>query len=407
MALLAFLAGLLGQAQARVIISEFLAVNDKGLVSAGGERSDWIEIHNAGDATIDLAGWTLTDDAENLAKWTFPAVKIEAGGYLLVFASGADRVRPDRELHANFKLGASGEYLGLVQPGGRAVAHHFVMKYPKQRDDISYGIPAGWQPDPTSKASVIAGPVYFLRPTPGAPNGQTLAGKVVKLTFSQPHGFHGEPFELMITSQTPGAVVRYTTDGSVPTIDSGRVLDGALTVAQTTVIRAAAFKPGHKPTKVVTQTYLFLEDVVRQSYDGLPPAGFHYEWGSNRVDYGMDQRVVNDERYRDKIFEGMKVIPSYSLVMDLEDLFGEQDGIYANAKEDGRGWERPCSLELIQGDDQEGFQENCGVRIRGGFSRMTSNAKHAFRFFFRSEYGPAKLKYPVFGKAAAREFDNL
>ena len=407
MALLAFLAGLLCQAQARVIISEFLAVNDKGLVSAGGERSDWIEIHNAGDATIDLAGWTLTDDAENLAKWTFPAVKIEAGGYLLVFASGADRVRPDRELHANFKLGASGEYLGLVQPGGRAVAHHFVMKYPKQRDDISYGIPAGWQPDPTSKASVIAGPVYFLRPTPGAPNGQTLAGKVVKLTFSQPHGFHGEPFELMITSQTPGAVVRYTTDGSVPTIDSGRVLDGALTVAQTTVIRAAAFKPGHKPTKVVTQTYLFLEDVVRQSYDGLPPAGFHYEWGSNRVDYGMDQRVVNDERYRDKIFEGMKVIPSYSLVMDLEDLFGEQDGIYANAKEDGRGWERPCSLELIQGDDQEGFQENCGVRIRGGFSRMTSNAKHAFRFFFRSEYGPAKLKYPVFGKAAAREFDNL
>ena len=38
---------------------------------------------------------------------------------------------------------------------------------------------------------------------------------------------------------------------------------------------------------------------------------------------------------------------------------------------------------------------------------MTSNAKHAFRFFFRSEYGPAKLKYPVFGKTAAQEFDNL
>lgn len=38
---------------------------------------------------------------------------------------------------------------------------------------------------------------------------------------------------------------------------------------------------------------------------------------------------------------------------------------------------------------------------------MTSNAKHAFRFFFRSEYGPAKLKYPVFGKAAAQQFDNI
>ena len=117
MTLLAFFASSLGQAQGRLIISEFLAVNDKGLKDSNGERSDWIEIHNAGDATVDLTGWMLTDDAKDLAKWTFPAVKIEAGGYLLVFASGANQVRADRELHVNFKLGASGEYLGLVEAG--------------------------------------------------------------------------------------------------------------------------------------------------------------------------------------------------------------------------------------------------------------------------------------------------
>ena len=396
----------LGQVQARVIISELLAVNDKDLKDADGDHVDWIELHNAGDATIDLAGWALTDDSKDLSKWMFPAVKIEAGGFLLVFASGKNRAKPDGELHASFKLGAGGEYLGLVRPDGQTVAHHFVMKYPKQRDDVSYGVPADWKPSPASSTSVIAGQVYFLRPTPGEPNGETLTGRVAKLAFNQPHGFYEEPFELSITSQTPGAQIRYTTDGSVPTEGSGQVLNGTLNISKTSVIRAAAFKPGHKPTKVVTQTYLFLEDVVRQSPDGLPPAGFHYEWGANRVDYGMDQRVVNDERYRDKIFKGLRVIPSYSLVMDLEDLFGEE-GIYANAKEDGRDWERTCSLELIQGDKQEGFQVNCGIRIRGGFSRMTSNAKHAFRFFFRGEYGPAKLKYPVFGKTAASEFDNL
>ena len=396
----------LGQVQARVIISELLAVNDKDLKDADGDHVDWIELHNAGDATIDLAGWALTDDSKDLSKWMFPAVKIEAGGFLLVFASGKNRAKPDGELHASFKLGAGGEYLGLVRPDGQTVAHHFVMKYPKQRDDVSYGVPADWKPSPASSTSVIAGQVYFLRPTPGEPNGETLTGRVAKLAFSQPHGFYEKPFELSITSQTSGAQIRYTTDGSVPTEGSGQVLNGTLNISKTSVIRAAAFKPGHKPTKVVTQTYLFLEDVVRQSPDGLPPAGFHYEWGANRVDYGMDQRVVNDERYRDKIFEGLRVIPSYSLVMDLEDLFGE-DGIYANAKEDGRDWERTCSLELIQGDKEEGFQVNCGIRIRGGFSRMTSNAKHAFRFFFRGEYGPAKLKYPVFGKTAASEFDNL
>ena len=57
---LAVVVGLLGQAQARVIISEFLAVNDKGLKDGNGERSDWIEIHNAGHATVDLTGWTFS-----------------------------------------------------------------------------------------------------------------------------------------------------------------------------------------------------------------------------------------------------------------------------------------------------------------------------------------------------------
>ncbi|HIF79442.1 MAG TPA: lamin tail domain-containing protein, partial [Gammaproteobacteria bacterium] len=55
----------LGQARARVIISEFLAVNDKDLKDADGDHTDWIELHNAGDATIDLAGWALTDDAKD------------------------------------------------------------------------------------------------------------------------------------------------------------------------------------------------------------------------------------------------------------------------------------------------------------------------------------------------------
>ena len=170
-----------GQAQARVIISEFLAVNDKGLKDADGDHTDWIELYNAGDATVDLAGWALTDDSEALVKWMFPAVKIEAGGYLLVFASGKNRAKPDGELHANFKLGAGGEYLGLVKPDGQTVVHHFVMKYPKQRDDVSYGVPTSWKPSRASSTSVIAGQVFFLRPTPGAPNGKTLVGKLAKL----------------------------------------------------------------------------------------------------------------------------------------------------------------------------------------------------------------------------------
>ena len=408
MAFICLLALPLGQAEARVIISEFLAVNEKGLKDADDDRSDWIEVHNAGGKTVDLAGWSLTDDIKNLAGWKLPAVKVEAGGFLLVFASGKNRATAGEELHADFKLGAGGEYLGLIKPDGRTVSHHYVMKYPKQRDDVSYGVPADWKPDADSATSGIGNTVFFLKPTPGAPNGSVLNGTVAKLAFSQPHGLYDEPFDLTISTETPGVTLRYTTDGSVPTIDSGTVLEGGLLkMEKTTVLRVAGFKPGFKPTKVVTRTYLFPKDIVRQSPDGLPPNGFPYEWGFNYVDYGMDQRVVNDKRYKDRIFDGLRSLPSYSLVMEMDDLFDEESGIFANAKNDGREWERSCSLEMISPDGEFGFQENCGVRIRGGFSRMSPNAKHAFRFFFRSEYGPAKLQYPVFGKDAAQEFDNI
>src|SRR5689334_9187506 len=58
---------------AQVEISEFMAKNGSTLKDDTGLYSDWIELHNAGDATADLSGWRLTDDAADLGKWAFPA----------------------------------------------------------------------------------------------------------------------------------------------------------------------------------------------------------------------------------------------------------------------------------------------------------------------------------------------
>lgn len=392
---------------AQMVISEFLAVNDKGLQDSDNDHSDWIELHNAGEQPVNLEGWFLTDTAKDFQQWRFPATRMEAGDFLVVFASGKDRTQAGEELHTNFKLQGNGEYLALIQPDGVTVAHHYSPKYPNQNDDVAYGIDPDWSTGKFTGHSLFGYQEYFKASTPGAPNESALLGRVGKLAFSHGRGFFEAPFELVIKTPTNGAVIRYTTDGSVPATEHGEVLEGPLTIGQTTVLRAAAFKPGHKPAKSITQTYLFRKDVVRQSPDGLPPPGFHYQWGGNRMDYGMDTRVVEDSRYREKVFDALKAIPSYSLVMGPDDLFGEENGIYSNAEEDGREWERPCSLELIRPDGEEGFQTNCGVRIRGGFSRRASNAKHAFRFFFRREYGPGKLKYPVFGRDAAQVFDNL
>ena len=85
-------------------------------------------------------------------------------------------------------------------------------------------------------------------------------------------------------------------------------------------------------------------------------------------------------------------LPSISISTDLANLFNPSTGIYVNATNDGREWERPASVELINPDGTPGFSVNAGLRIRGGYSRNDFNPKHAFRFYFRGEYGDGKLR---------------
>jgi len=559
------------------IITEFMADNVNGLLDIDGESSDWIEIFNPTAAPVNLAGYHLTDNAADLDLWTFPDVQLNPGAFLVVFASGKDRVDPAAELHTNFRLSLDGEYLALVAPDGATMQTEFAPAYPAQEEDVSYGVEqgvervsllttgapghaliptavsgpalgttwttvdfddAGWQAGPTawgydtqptylpfinttlagmqsvnpsaylrtrfqvddpqaisglllkmrfddgfvayvngqlvastnapeaaqwndaavnqhaddlavqfetfdisafrnalvagenvlaihglnfgiSSSDFLMGPEidatlagavhdqlgYFKIPTPHAANDTPpTAGFVADTKFSVDRGFFDAPFDLTITSDTPDAVIRYTTNGAVPTATTGTLYTGPIRISATTVLRAMAFKEGFEPSNVDAQTYLFLEDVIRQSPTGQPPEGWPARWGSNQVNYGMNQSVVNANI--DTIKDDLKSIPSMSIVMNLDDLFGTQ-GIYSNPSGQGDNWERATSLELINPDGSEGFQINAGIRIRGGFSRSTSNPKHSFRFFFRSEYGDAKLNYPLFGDEGADEFDNI
>src|SRR5215471_17425453 len=98
--LILFLVSLLSwQLRANVSITEFLAANDGGLQDEDAESPDWIEIYNSGPGMVNLGGWHLTDDAGNLTQWTFPATNLPAGGYLVVFASGKNRVVAGAPLH--------------------------------------------------------------------------------------------------------------------------------------------------------------------------------------------------------------------------------------------------------------------------------------------------------------------
>ena len=122
---------------ARFVITELLADNASGLRDEDGQASDWLEIFNAGDQPGDLGGHFLSDDATNLQKWKLPSTRLDAGHYLVVFASGKDRKANDAPLHTNFRLDTDGGYLGLTHPDGRSILSS--LKYQSQRGNTSFG----------------------------------------------------------------------------------------------------------------------------------------------------------------------------------------------------------------------------------------------------------------------------
>ena len=125
------------------------------------------------------------------------------------------------------------------------------------------------------------------------------------------------------------------------------------------------------------------------------------------MDFSMDRDVVESQTYGYLMDSAFLDIPTISIVTDLSNLFDRSQGIYVNARERGKSWERPCSIELINPDGSEGFYENAGLRIRGGYSRHPQFPKHAFRLFFREEYGTDKLRYPLFESEGVSEFDKV
>jgi hypothetical protein len=253
-----------------------------------------------------------------------------------------------------------------------------------------------------------------LTSTPNAINsGAFTTGTLGEVRSSHSRGIYTSPFQLTLVAPSPGAAVRYTLDGSTPSITNGEPYTKPLTISKTTVLRFAAVQPGLKSGPVSTATFLFPNDIIRQSADGSAPAG----WPTGRIngqamDFGMDPRVVNsgdpEVGGADTVKAALEAIPSLSIVTELGNLFDPSRGIWVNPYNRGLAWERTASVEFINDATHpaRGFQTDCGIRIRGGFSRSTDNPKHALKLYFRDDYsGP--LKYPLFGSTGASSFEQI
>lgn len=413
-----------------LVINEFLAANISGLADENSEVNDWIEIQNNGAGAVSLAGWALTNDEDDLARWVFPSWTLNAGNRLVIFASAKDR-RPAQavagqdnpgtvaqpRLHANFKLNPAGSYLALVGPESpRAAVSHFTPEFPEQRNNYSYGVATG---------GVLR---YFATPSPGVANGaSSLTSITPRPSFSVGRGLFSESFSLVMSCSLAGATIRYTTDGSEPTATTGTLYGGPITISTTTILRAAAFATDRIPSETVTHSYIFLDHVLTQP---ASPAGFPSTWGREGTtvfspasttpgevpaDYEMDPEIVNDPTYTQMLKDGLRALPVLSIVCKQSDLFAysndgvsTNDGIYTQPTLRGAAFERPASVEWLERDGGTLFVTTCGIQIQGNASRTPSNnPKHAFKLDFKGDYGPASLDVKLFTDSAAEKFDDI
>jgi len=226
-----------------------------------------------------------------------------------------------------------------------------------------------------------------------------------EVEFSRPSGFYSDAFDLTLSSPAPDATIYYTTNGDRPSTVGAIHYAGSVPIATTTVVRTAAFEQNVMVTEPTARTYLFAADILKQG--GAP---FPQTWGTNGgcpvpAHYMM---TVPDDASGQSLIAGLRSIPSLSIVTDVANLFGYQTGVYVHPQKRGGDWERSVSLELIDPQKETGFRVNCGLRIHGGTSREPKESpKHSFRLLFKSRYGAAKLRFPLFGPDAATEFDAL
>ncbi|MEM7392578.1 MAG: chitobiase/beta-hexosaminidase C-terminal domain-containing protein [Verrucomicrobiota bacterium] len=387
------------------VINEFMADNESWLSDEDGDSSDWLELWNATTNPIHFGGWYLTDDPLNLTRWQIPPIVLGTNAYLTIFASGKDRINIASNLHANFSIDRDeGGYLALVDPSGTNVVHEYVS-YPEQCDDISYGL-YGTNP-PLSIG-------YMIDPTPGAFNTTNGFTNVLKDTFFNPdRGFYDAPFFVTVGVNVSNVMIRYTTDGSEPTLANGMDYPGGpgIPISETSTLRARAYKTGFAPTDVDTHTYIFLDQVVMQPTN---PPGFPPTWGTDSevglvvADYEMDPEVVSNALPGYEVRCALTNLPTLSIVLPQDDLFDSSVGIYANPKSRGPAWEREGSVELIYPDGTKGFQVNCGIKMQGNSSRRPRRMqKHAFRLDFRAQYGTGRLNFPLIPGNPVDSFNKL
>ncbi len=157
-----------------VQLNEVLVKNRYSAMDADGDRCEWAELYNQSAMPVSLLGYALSDDPLTPSKWLFPDVTIDAGGFLLVFLSGKNRL--EGELHASFRLSDSDEAVLLTNMDG--MRQSIITLTPGMPENISIG---------RDEDGALR---YFGTPTPAAPNDSAGFEQLGSVPSRNPDGVY-------------------------------------------------------------------------------------------------------------------------------------------------------------------------------------------------------------------------
>ena len=338
--------------------------------STGSVATDWVELHNSTGSAVSLAGYGLSNNPKNPAKWVFPDISIEPGEYLLLYATGSADKAQKKNLKLNFCISSTGEALFFFDPNGKLIDK---LSAGRMKSGQSYGR------DGSDNR------FYYAEPTPGAQNGKGYEGITQLPAFSVTPGIYDDAVTVAITAGE-GETIRYTTDCTTPNASS-QVYSGELSISKNTVIRAAAYRDGYLSGDTATATYLFKGDGVDHA---LPVVTLVTDpdnlWNSKTGIYATGDKFDPDAA-------------SYADTLQSATYYQAK---FATEEQVDTIWEKPAAFSLFDDNGKQAFTQNVGIRIAGSFGR--GRAQKGFNVIARKEYGKGSMEYPFFENRPYKEY---
>ena len=325
-----------------LVINELMQSNIECIMDDINEFPDsWVELYNPTDAAINLKDYKISNKNKANKAWQLPNMTIAAKSYVVIYCDKEGK--EDNRLHADFRL-ESGKDGNLYLFKGSEVVDKLEAMAKMPAPDVAYG-------RKTDGADEWG---YQLTATPGKANcGEICNAKHIlgAPVFSQNgrvvKGSSTIKVELSLPEDAPeGAVIRYTTNGSEPTISSTKYTS-AINISSTKVIRAKVFCNGWLSPMSSAQSYIFHPRSM--------------------------------------------TVPIFSVQTNDKYLNDSKIGLFANnnSKEDKRlhDWRRPVNIEMFTAEGEESvFNQLSETRIQGGQSR--ANALKSMVFYANKRFDP-------------------